>query len=85
MRKREFYNELKKIGFIQIITCEKEKTDYFFIDLQNIRVVINKFKLYFRDVKDDNWINNIFIKEIKADDKNIKSLRQMIKFFGGNL
>ena len=64
MTKKEFYKELKKIGFTQISLCTGEKNNYFFIDLPNIRVVIDKFKLYFRDVKDDNWINNILIKEI---------------------
>ena len=82
MTKREFYKELKKIGFTQISLCTGEKTNYFFIDLPNIRVVIDKFKLYFRDVKDDNWINNILIKEISIDDKSIKSLKKILKFFG---
>ena len=82
MNKREFDKELKCLGFTQIKLCTGEKTDYFFRDLQNIRIVINKCKLYFRDVKDNNWINNIFIKEISIDDKSIKSLKKLIKFLG---
>ena len=82
MNKREFYKELKNIGFTQISLCTGEKTNYFFIDLPNIRLVIDRCRLYFRDVKDDNWINNIFIKEISIDDKSIKSLKKIIEFLG---
>lgn len=90
MNKREFNKELKGLGFTQIKLCTGESTDYFFMNLQHIRVIINRhmvdkklrYRLYFRDVKDDNWINNILVKEFIPDDKFIKSLKKTIKFLG---
>lgn len=91
MNKREFNKELKSLGFTQIKLCTGEPTGYFFKDLPHIRMVINRhivdkklrYRLYFRDVKDDNWINNVLVKEFIPDDKFIKSLKKAINFLGG--
>ena len=88
MTKIEFYRELKKIGFQRVITCEGEKTDYFYVDLPRIRVVVNKWNnkeygFYVRDVKDDNRCNNLILKTYsKLDEKIIKFIKKFVKFLG---
>lgn len=88
MTKTEFYKQLIKMKFTRIITCEKKKTDYFFIDLPRVRVVFNKWNnkeygLYVRDVEDDNMCNNLVLKTFKKlDDKTIKFINKFVKFLG---
>lgn len=78
MTKKEFYKQLEKTKFTRIVTIEGHKTDYFFIDLPRVRVVFNKWNskyygLYVRDVKDDNFINNLLLKTFKKlDEKTMK-------------
>ena len=90
MTKTEFYEELIKIGFERITTCEGKKTDYFFIDLPRVRVVVNKwdnkeYGLYVRDVKDDNRCNNLVLKTYsKLDEKIVKFIKNFVKFLGEN-
>ena len=88
MTKKEFYKELIKIGFERITTCEGEKTDYFFIDLPRVRVVVNKWNnkeygLYVRDVEDDNMCNNLVLKTFRIlDEKTVKFIKNFVKFLG---
>lgn len=88
MTKTEFYKQLIKMKFTRIITCEKKKTDYFFIDLTRVRVIFNKWNnkeygLYVRDVKDENMCNNLVLKTFKKlDDKTIKFINKFVKFLG---
>lgn len=86
MTKKDLYKRLINIGFTRIITCENEKTDYFFIDSPKVRVVFNKWNnkeygLYVRDVKDDNMCNNLVLKTFKRiDEKTIRFIKKFVDF-----
>lgn len=89
MTKREFYKQLTKMKFTRIITCEGEKTDYFYIDLPRIRIIFNKWNnkeygLYVRDVEDNNMCNNLVLKTFKKlDEQKIKFIKKFIDFLKG--
>lgn len=86
MTKKDFYKRLINIGFTRIITCDGEMTNYFFIDLSRVRVVVTKwndkeYALCVRDVKDDNMCNNLLLKTFKRiDEKTIRFIKKFVVF-----
>ena len=86
--KNKFYESLKEIGFERITTCEREETDYFFIDLPRVRVVFTKwndkeYALCVRNVKDDNFCNNLPLKTFNfLEEKTINFIRKFVEFLG---
>ena len=86
MTENEFYKQLIKMKFTRIVTCEGQETNYFYIDLLRVRVVVTKwnskeYALCVRDINDDNFCNNLPLKTFKTlDEKIIKFVKQFVKF-----
>lgn len=87
MTKKDFYKQLKKIGFEQIVDCEGRNTDYFFVLHPSIKIVVSatfrvkrEYGLYVRDIKDDNYLNNLLLCRFFPDDKSVKFIKQFVEF-----